>query len=235
MTKHMDKTHRKKSRTIETLNAIEHRYHIFCEGTKTEPLYFKGFKDSIENNPVYKNVIQIEIIGTGQSTKNIINIARENVKTTKIMHAEIWCLYDKDDFPEDDFNSVSLTVDDLNSNTETSSDVSYHVAWSNQCFEYWVILHFKNYKSNTHRDCYIETLDKEFMRIVGTTYKKNNECLFDHLTTYGNPKLAIKWAKDQILECKDLTDAKSAPATKVYLLVEKLAIYLPDNIKSKYI
>ena len=35
-------------------------------------------------------------------------------------------------------------------------------------------------------------------------------------------------------DCTGKTDAKSVPATKVHLLVEELARYLPDDIKRRY-
>jgi len=47
--------------------------------------------------------------------------------------------------------------------------------------------------------------------------------------------LAIRHAKQRILECGEKSDADSAPATKVYELVEELAKYLPDDIKERYI
>lgn len=37
----------KKNRRIEYLEKKKYRYYIFCEGEKTEPLYFKGFKKFI--------------------------------------------------------------------------------------------------------------------------------------------------------------------------------------------
>ena len=47
----------KKKRIQEHLELKEYQYYIFCEGQQTEPQYFNGFKRSIEENPVYKDMV----------------------------------------------------------------------------------------------------------------------------------------------------------------------------------
>lgn len=59
--------------------------------------------------------------------------------------------------------------------------------------------------------------------------------IFDILLQYGNPKLAIRYAKRIIKENKGKTPAMIAPGTKVYELVEELAKYLPEDIKVKFL
>jgi hypothetical protein len=59
--------------------------------------------------------------------------------------------------------------------------------------------------------------------------------IFDILLQYGNPKLAIRYAKRIIEENKGKTPAMIAPGTKVYELVEELAKYLPEDIKVKFL
>lgn len=55
------------------------------------------------------------------------------------------------------------------------------------------------------------------------------------MTEKGNPKRAIKWAERRLKDCAGLTESQSVPATKVHLLVQKLAKYLPDELRSKYL
>ncbi len=117
----------------------------------------------------------------------------------------------------------------------SENDVSYHVAWSNQCIEYWFILHFNYYTSDNDRKFYIDNLNNNFIKVGLPPYKKNDKNIFSNLTDYGDPKLAIRYAKRRIDECKDYTDSDSVPATKVYELVEELSKYLPNDIKNKYI
>ena len=51
----------RKKRRQEHLEMKKYRYYIFCEGQETEPNYFQGFKKWIEENPIYKDMVLIEI------------------------------------------------------------------------------------------------------------------------------------------------------------------------------
>jgi len=221
-----------KPRKIGIYEAIDHKYYIFCEGEKTEPNYFQGFKKAIETNPIYENRIIIYIEGIGAETRRVLMAAEAYARENDIKNAEIWCVYDKDDFSAEDFNAVSERTEVLNSNDEK---LAYQVAWSNQCIEYWFILHFDSYESDNDRRSYRKFLHDWFNKLGLGRYKKNNPNIFTILYEYGVPKLAIRRAKKQICSFEGKTDSESAPATKVHLLVEELSKYLPDPIKSKFL
>ena len=51
----------KKKRRQQYLELKKYCYYIFCEGEQTEPQYFAGFKRLIEDNPIYKDMVLIEI------------------------------------------------------------------------------------------------------------------------------------------------------------------------------
>ena len=223
---------RKRQRKVGHLSAIEKKYYIFCEGKQTEPLYFKGFENAIKINPMYKNAVHVEAHGVGAETLRIIYTAEEFVIDNKLENADIWCVYDKDSFHAHDFNAVPAYASTLN---QRQSKVRYHVAWSNQCIEYWFILHFDWYTSNNDRKKYRAYLHKKFATFGYQRYEKDNAQLFDVLTEYGDPKQAIQRAKQRLSECAGRTDSDSVPATKVHLLVSELAKYLPDDLKSKYL
>lgn len=223
---------RKRSRHIEYLEPAGEKIFIFCEGEQTEPLYFKGFEKAIKDNAIYKNVVHIYVKGVGAETLRVIDEAERFVRENQLKDAKIWCVYDKDSFPSQNFNAVSERAKVLN---DQQDDVVYHVAWSNQCIEYWFILHFEFYIADNHRKDYCKFLDSKFRDFGCPKYTKNNKDLFNIMTTEGNPKQAIRWAEKRMEECAGKTDTLSAPATKVHLLVKELAKYLPDNIRSKYI
>ena len=61
----------RKKRKQEHLEMKEFRYYIFCEGEQTEPNYFDGFKKLIENNPVYRDMVLIEIEPCGADTMRV--------------------------------------------------------------------------------------------------------------------------------------------------------------------
>ena len=227
--KHQNRKHQRK---IDYLSAIDKKYYIFCEGQQTEPLYFDAFKKAIKANPMYKNAVHVEVTGVGAETLRVIYYANDYVHQNKLKNAEIWCVYDKDSFHNQDFNAVSMYAETLNQEQE---DVRYRVAWSNQCIEYWFILHFDWYTADNDRKYYRTYLHKKFAEFGYKRYEKNNPELFDILTKYGNPKQAIQYAKRRLSECSGCTDSDSVPATKVHLLVMSLAEYLPDDLKKQYI
>lgn len=221
----------KKKRRQEYLAQKEYRYYIFCEGQQTEPQYFNGFKRFIESNPVYKDMVLIEIEPCGAETLQVIGQAEEYVKKNKIEKGQIWCVYDKDSFPMERFNGVVERAASLN---RISEDIQYHTAWSNECIEFWFLLHFSYYTSNNHRTEYIDYLNKKFSELGIGKYAKNMENIFDVLLKNGNPKLAIRYARKIIDQHRGLSPAMIAPGTKVYELVEELVKYLPDDIRKRF-
>ena len=67
----------------EYLEKREFRYYIFCEGQQTEPFYFEGFKRYIEENPIYRDMVLIEIEPCQAETMRVIGMAERYVKRTK--------------------------------------------------------------------------------------------------------------------------------------------------------
>lgn len=222
----------KKKRHLEYIEIKEYRYYIFCEGKQTEPRYFEGFKRRIEENPIYKDMVLIEIEPCGVETMRIIEKAENYVNYNNIENAQIWCVYDKDSFPAADFNGVEQRAKSLN---KENKRVQYHVAWSNECIEIWFLLHFANYISDNHRTEYIKFLNDKFKELKIHKYQKNMPNIFDILLEYGNPRLAIRYAKRIIRENEGKASADIAPGTKVYELVEELAKYLPEKLRGQFL
>lgn len=222
----------KKKRQQAHLEMKKYRYYIFCEGEQTEPQYFDGFKRWIEDNPIYKDMVLIEIEPCGAETMRVIGRAEEYVKKNKLTKGQIWCVYDKDSFPAKDFNGVSERAAVLN---REKTEMQYHTAWSNECIEFWFLLHFAYYVSNNHRTDYVKFLNEKFAELKIGKYQKNMSNIFEILINYGNPKLAVRYGKRIIEESKGKTPTETAPGTRVYALVEELAKYLPEEIKEKFL
>ena len=119
----------KKKRRQEYLEMKEYRYYIVCEGQQTEPQYFLGFKKLIEDNPIYKDMVLIEIEPCQAETMRVIGMAEYYVKKNKIKKGQIWCVYDKDSFPAEHFNGVVERAESLN---KENPELQYHTAWSNE-------------------------------------------------------------------------------------------------------
>ena len=82
----------RKKRRQEHLEMKKYRYYIFCEGQETEPNYFQGFKKWIEENPIYKDMVLIEIEPCQAETMRVIGMAEEYVKKNRLQKGQIWCV-----------------------------------------------------------------------------------------------------------------------------------------------
>ncbi len=205
------------------------KHLIFCEGDKTEPLYFAGFKRAIEACPIYEEMI--EIFPHCGDTQGVLKTALTTVNKRKPQKANIWCVFDKDDFPIEHFDGVSKKIEELN---QTYRQWRFHSIWSNECFEFWLLLHFSLYTSNNHRSMYLRNLSDNFKKQGLGPYRKNDPQLFEKLLQIGNPKLAIRHAERILEENKGRLPSQIAPGTKVQELVKALAVYLPKEWQSHF-
>ena len=221
----------KKKRRQEWIEERKEHY-IFCEGKCTEPNYFGSFRSLICSDPIYRGMITIEIFSCQKSTLGILEEAVKYIKNKKLVEADVWCVYDKDDFLAKDFDEVNRKTDELN---KRGAKIKYHAIWSNECFEFWLLLHFANYRSDSGRKAYFSFLNDKFKKLGIGGYQKNYKEIFDILLSNGDPKRAISYAKNIIKEIGTKVPSKIVPGTKVYELVETLASYLPEDYKKKFI
>lgn len=162
---------------------IAPEYHlIVSEGTKTEPNYFEAFKDEINNK--FPGRISIKIEGVGKGTAKLLERAQKIVGSSPNEYKHVWLVFDKDDFPSDDFDSTVSECELI-----SSENITYHALWSNECIEYWFLLHFCFLDSAIHRDEYYPKLSK----YLNSKYQKNSDEIYEKL----KPKLktAIRNAK----------------------------------------
>ena len=230
--KKSSKLYWKKECRKEHMEQRRYRYYIFCEGQQTEPSYFAGFEKLIAENSVYKDMVLIEIEPCQAETMRVIGMAEDYVKKNKIKKGQIWCVYDKDSFPAEHFNGVVERAEKLN---KANPELQYHAAWSNECIEFWFLLHFAYYTANNHRDKYKAFLNDKFKELGIGKYQKNMQNIFEILLEYGKPKLAIRYAKRIIEDGNGKTPTEIAPGTKVHELVEELAKYLPEKVQKNFI
>jgi len=202
-------------------------YHlIVSEGTKTEPNYFEGLVKEI-NQSHGKGRIHIKIEGEGRNTLSLLERAKEYVKKDNNPIRHVWLVYDKDDFPIDNFDNTALKCKQYNEkNCQVNPDdfVTFHALWSNQCVELWFLLHFVYFQSDVHRDGYKPMLDKHLNGIKVGEYKKNREDIYGILRPH--LETAIRNARWLEKEHNDNTPSKNAPGTMVFKIFEALSAYL---------
>lgn len=181
-------------------------YLIVCEGKMTEPNYFKALVESRNSS-----VITITLEGKGMSTVKLVNEAIRLRGLARDKYDKIWVVFDKDDFK--DFNDA----------IKLASDNKISVAWSNEAFELWYVLHFQYLDTAITRAQYIDVLNKYIGDIIPYfKYKKNSVEFYSILCNYGNQQHAISFAKKLANNYCGTDYSSHVPCTMVFKLVEEL-------------
>lgn len=189
---------------------------IVCEGSNTEPSYFRQFRLSSAT---------VTSIGEGFNTKTLVQ--RTKYLEAQGKYDQVWCVFDKDSFPDKDFNDA-ITI---------AERFKFGVAYSNQSFEYWLILHFDDQQgAGMQRTLYndkINNLIRQFNASYDGKKSKNITSDFfkllegtDPTTSIKRVQLAINRAKRNLANCQDKSPAKQESSTTVFKLVEELLKYV---------
>jgi hypothetical protein len=192
----------KNSRAKVTTRLARVRVLIVCEGEKTEPGYFELFK-------IHPMVRDISVKGTGMNTSSLVK-RTEQYEADEGPFDEIWCVFDRDSFAPDDYDNAINKI---------KSKANWHVAYSNEAFELWFVLHFEFLNTRIGRAQYIDKLTDR----LGLKYEKNNPAIYRLIQEMGDEEQAMKWA-DRLLAEHDATISPSnqCPSTTVHHLVRKL-------------
>ncbi|PZV26578.1 MAG: abortive phage infection protein [Snowella sp.] len=140
------------------IKEVKQRFLIVCEGAKTEPNYFKNFR-------VPKTVIDVK--GVGENPSRLVQSAIKLKAEADEEYDQIWCVFDRDDWPPQDFNNAIYKAESHN----------LKVAYSNEAFELWYVLHFEFLNTGIPRDDYC----KKMTRLLGKKYQKNSDIIYDEL------------------------------------------------------
>ena len=104
----------RKKRKHEYKNPKANSYLIVTEGERTEPLYFKGLANLIQEKVGGAvDIVEVPVIdihGQGCATGKLIEITDQIVKKSRIIYQNIWVVFDKDDF-EDFDQAINSGVD----------------------------------------------------------------------------------------------------------------------------
>ena len=86
--------------------------YIISEATKTEPYYIGAIASKInEKYREYSTGERIVVEGTGRNTKSLLEYARNTVDEKFPQAEEVWLMYDKDDFPLDNFDNTQYSAE----------------------------------------------------------------------------------------------------------------------------
>ncbi len=193
---------------------------VVCEGKNTEPSYFNQFKLSTAT---------IRTVGKGFNTVSLVKQAIALSK--KGNYEKVWCVFDADPKPDN-----PKQAQNFNLAVKLATANGFGVAYSNQAFEYWLLLHFEDHQGGAmNRDDY-ETKINFYINKMGAKYdgtgdKIVTEEFFDLLmaidekTKIERVELAIARAERNYNDWGHHNPSKEESTTRVFELVGELISY----------
>ena len=199
---------RRQTKTRETRK----RFLIVCEGEKTEVNYFKAF--------TVPKKIEVTVRGEGKNSLSLVEKAIKMIDNLKKDDSfdQIWCVFDKDNCSKEQFNQAEGLAKEQN----------IKIAYSNEAFEIWFILHFQYLDIATSRSEYLTILTNQMQKYgllnKKEKYAKNREDMYEKLKPYQTTAItnAAKLIQDRDEAKKHPFDAN--PSTTVQELVQELNI-----------
>ena len=209
---------------------------IVCEGEETEPNYFNSITAQLPKDMVNR----ITVKGVGKNTLHLIDAAREEIAKRRAAglpdYYYVWLVFDRDEFPADHFNRTIDGVESINMRnaslpSKARRSERWKCAWSNDAFELWYVLHFREqlggavsraqYQKLLEEDIRANTAEKDF------TYRKNDSQMFTRLSAHTPIAMCrAERALDGQLKTNGTAWADMNPATRVHELVRSLLAYM---------
>jgi len=189
---------------------------IVCEGKNTEPSYFRQFRLTSAT---------IKVLGEGYNTIGVVKQAIDLAAKRK--YDKVWVVFDKDDHNPSNFNNA-ITMAKAN---------GFGVAYSNQAFEYWLILHFNDHQGGKLNRSDYERIINGYIQPLGAYYEGDGNKLIsteffnildanDPVTGTPRVKLALTRAKKIDKRLDHQSPAIEESSTTVFKLVGNILKYI---------
>lgn len=183
---------------------------VFCEGEKTEPLYFDGVKRLIKNL-----MFDVHVLGAQGVPKTLVTkaLARKNELTRNAAKSrdsfernfQVWAIFDVDSHPE------------LEKAKLLAKQNGIKVGCSNPCFEIWLLYHVEDCHKPYHRH--------ELQKYLGTklkSYDSKSGKNVDFAEIELGIADAVKRARNGIAERSNEGIPEGNPSSSVVELIEFL-------------
>jgi len=194
------------------------KFLLVCEGEKTEPLYFESFK------PVCRNPIALEVLEGEGDPLSVVETAIQYKQDYPEEFDEVWVIFDHDSFDKGKLHTAF----------DKAKSADINIAFTNEAFELWFILHYELIVTSMSRTAY----QKKLSSLLDKEYEKNDKNMFGTL----RPKLFQAMQHASLLgkgipkyshEAID-TNPFTGVHHLVYALLEKEEGEEMENILSKY-
>ncbi len=155
-----DDFHKKrKERNIKRKRVEKKAVLIALEDTKSSKYYFQKLLQD-------KGLIGAVTIAShrGTNPKNVLQAIKDyKEKNPRKIFEKEWILIDKDDWGKDEFNGI----------IDTARKTNICVAFSNEAYELWLLLHFERITAFTNRKKLNSKLSKYFNNNFKISYEKS--------------------------------------------------------------
>lgn len=207
-------------------------YLVVTEDEKSSVFYLKALAAKLSPG-VMQTAPWLDVRGTGFNTQSLIDAIsyirdratvelRRKTGSGMISFDEIWVLFDKDSFSAPKFDNA----------IKSAIAKKYNVAWSNECFELWYLLHFKEVSTPLDR----KRIYKELSNLLGVSHYetlKGDDGKRLHESMAGSSAIHIAIARAKRLETEASASgqpcSRQNPCTLVHRLVEHLLQFLPKT------
>jgi hypothetical protein len=182
---------------------------IVCDDTEIAPYYFNCLGNAAR--------LRLDIKAIGQDPLSVVKeakkIADKKKREDNRPYDFVWCVFDKDDF---DCFDEAIT---------SAKNNEFHIAYSNQCFELWFLLHFSELSVSCNREKYADIINKNSTQKYIKKNKIQRNRFISSLVSglIGYEEQAALRAENQIRTYPiDLPRSICDPSTTVPLLVRLL-------------
>lgn len=189
----------------------DRKCYLIVTNGHTEEAYFKHYR--ISTGPIVK-IEKRAGIDPRRLVERAIAIRDTLAKQQDfdLQNDETWIVLDRDVNSADGTNKGRF-----NEALQIAKNSDIMVAYSNDAFELWFVLHYQDLATPTHRTALFALLEKH----RGKKYQKGKGVdLYDELKPFRMD--AMRRAKKQHERMKNQSPESANPCTTVYVLVEKL-------------
>ena len=182
------------------------RVLIVCEGSKTEPLYFREIRKRYR-----LSLANVAVVNEGSAPKSVVETALDHqIRELNLgeKYDDVFCVFDRDEHPSFEEACAVAKANKLK------------LARSWPCFEFWLLLHFRYTRKPYVRSGNMSPADdcvRDLKRHL-PNYEKAQRGLFQDLEIHLEDAKAN--AQKTITDSKNTNDPN--PSTEIHSLVDYL-------------
>lgn len=180
------------------------RVLIFCEDSKSSRYYLESF-------PIDDERFEVSVLGTGMNTCSLLEEAIRRVGQalkSGIRYSEVWCVFDRDSFPLENYDRAF----------QLARVPGIKIAWANEAFELWYLLHFCYLDTGISRADY-----KKKLSACGLEYDKADKEIYKMVLTHQETAMRnARRLERHWNESGKRFPERENPSTSVHKLVERL-------------